>query len=152
MDDIQVTAVSGAASPAENDPELLIALGTMTVRFNVLENYLSDLIATKSGMILKGSSYDYISKEMMFFQKTKLAGNFISEPIQKRLMKLNDSRNKIIHGLYSQNMGSKKISLSYRNEVIEDLVNYVNGLNTEISELCIEIHNIMIYPLKLGGN
>lgn len=149
MDDIQIISTT-AGSPAENDQDLLKALGTMTVRFNVLENYLSNLIAIKAHMLLIGPSYEYISKEMMFFQKIKLAGNFITDPIKSRLMKLNDSRNKIIHGLYTANGATGKISLSYRNEIIEDLIDFVQRLNEEISNLGIEIHKIMIYPHKLG--
>ncbi len=149
MDDIQIIATT-AGSPAENDQELLKVLGTMTARFNVLENYLSNLIATKSHILLTGPSYEYISKEMMFFQKLKLSGNFITEPIKSRLMSLNDSRNKIIHGLYSANGGTGIISLRYRNQVIENFTPFVQDLNEEISALSIEIHNIMIYPQRLG--
>ncbi len=152
MEDIQITAVSGAVSPAEADEELLKALGTMTVRFNVLENYLSTLIATKSHMLLIGPSYDYISKEMMFFQKIKLAATHLTEPIRNRLMELNNRRNKIIHGLYSTNGATGQISLSYKNEVIENLNEFVNSISEEISALSIEIHNVIIYPHKLGGN
>lgn len=151
MEDIQITAILGAVSPAETDPKLITSLGTMTVRFNVLEDYLSTLITTKTGMLLKGPTYDYISKEMMFFQKVKLAGTFIPESIQKRLLELNNNRNKIIHGLYSANGKTGLISLNYRNEVIDDLTEFVNGLNKGISDLSNEIHNIIIYPNKLGG-
>ena len=149
MDDIQIIATT-AGSPAENDQGLLKILGTMTVRFNILENYLSNLIAMKTGMLLNGPSYEYISREMMFFQKIKLSGNFITEAIKSRLMTVNDKRNKIIHGLYSANGGTGRIRINYRNEVIEDLSQFVQELNEEISSLSTEIHNIMIYPHRLG--
>ncbi len=149
MDDIQIIAMSGYVSPAENDGELLKLLGVMTIRFNILERNLSTLIALKMSMSMVGDSWDYIPEEMSFSQKVKLSTQYIPVEVKTRLFILNSKRNKIIHGLFSMNGGSKKIIVTHKKTQIDNIIEFLSEINTEISDLATETHNIMSFPLKL---
>ncbi len=150
--DFSQTIMTSWRSPAEDDNELLSFLGTMTVRFNVLELYLSIFIALKMKINMKGETYDHISNEMMFLEKVKILGSYLPDGLKSRLKKINTNRNKIIHGLFSLNMKSKKITKQYKKKTIDNLNHFLFEVNTEISNLCKEIHKIIIHPIKLEEN
>lgn len=148
MNDIQIIAVSGYVSPAESDAELLKLIGIMTIRFNVLENCLATLICLKKGILMIGKPYDDI-QEMSFVKKIIDSVDYVPKEIKIRLFELNINRNKIIHGLYKMNGGTKKITMIHKGKIISDVNDFLLNMNQEISDLSTEIHNIIIYPNKL---
>lgn len=155
MEDIEILAVTGSSgtgyqSPIENNPELLMILGIMTARFNILETNISTLISIKLNL-QNGESHDYISEEMTFSQKIKLVANHISKDLKQRLFAINQKRNKVIHGKFYMNGASHQISIRHKKGIIEDVFDFIRNINTEIESLAIEVHNVTIYPMRLGA-